>query len=167
MRATGHWGEPPGVVSAAPTCVLEGGSARDRPRGRAPGRGFRGASEVPRAVPQTRILVGFSTKRDDACNIVPLKRRDRAPERPQWAHLACIAPKRATWCPRWGRDGPGWRLIAPRRGNIAPTRSCRSVRGGCSECLCSHKTPNTSVFSVAPHPLPAGYRPAGGRHALK
>ena len=65
VRATGHWGEPLGVVSEAPTRALERGRARDRPLGRASGCGFRGASEVPKAVPQTRILVGFSTKRDD------------------------------------------------------------------------------------------------------
>ena len=96
MRATGHWGEPPGVVSEAPTRALERGRARDRPLralGRASGSGFRGASEVPKAVPQTRILVGFSTKRADAGNVAPRKRRDSAPERPRWAHLARIAPK--------------------------------------------------------------------------
>ena len=83
VRTTGHWGEPPGVVSEAPTRALERCCAHDRPLGRASGSGFRGASEVPEAVPQTRILVGFSTQRDDAGNVAPQKQRDSAPERPR------------------------------------------------------------------------------------
>ena len=74
------------------------GHARDRPLGRASSIGFRGASEVPKAVPQTRVLVGFSTKRDDAGNIAARRRRDSAPEHPRWA----IAPKMK---PRWARIG--------------------------------------------------------------
>ena len=43
VRATGRWGEPPGVVSDPLTRALARSCARDPPLGRASGRAFRGA----------------------------------------------------------------------------------------------------------------------------
>ena len=68
VRATGHWREPPGVVSEVP------------PR-------------CPRPFPRHEFWLGLAPRGDDAGNIAPRKRRVSAPERPPWAHLARIAPK--------------------------------------------------------------------------